>query len=287
MQKTMITRAARVTLTACALLAFVPAPTFADSPLKTITPGKLTVAYRTDDKPVSFIKDGKPAGFIVDFMQAIGAKLGLKVEFISTNFASMLPGVRNNIYDTAAFGVLETPKRRKVVNFTTPVGYGQARLVSRATSPIAKVDGAQGKTVAITRGSALIPLINKIAPGVKVKEFPNIAASLNALIASQVDGLFTGLATADRLVNTHKGLVASQMVTSGIDGFPVAKTNPQLLAALNKAIASLMKDGTFTKLFVRWNPATVEVPEQLYSDYPGMPRPARDKTGAGPKPAKD
>jgi polar amino acid transport system substrate-binding protein len=277
-------RATCLVLTACLLPALAPTPVFAGSTLKTITPGQLTVAYRTDDKPVSFIKDGKPAGFIVDFERAIGARLGLKVEFVSTNFASMLPGVRNNRYDTAAFGVLETPKRLKVVNFTTPVGYGQARLVSRTASPIAKVDGAKGKTVAITRGSALIPLINRIAPGVKVKEFPNIAASLNALIAKQVDGLFTGLATADRLVHSHPGLVASQMVTSGIDGFPVAKTNPELLAALNKAIASLMKDGTFTRLFVQWNPASVKIPEQLYADYPGMPRPAGDS--AGPTPAK-
>lgn len=242
----------------------------AEQPL-TVAKGLLTVAYRTDDKPVSFIQDGTPAGFLVQFEQAIAAKLGLKVKFVSTNFASMLPAVKNGIYDTAAFATLVTPGREKMVAFTRPIGYGQARLVTLATAPIDKVQNASGKVIAITQGSALIPLLYRIAPRVKVKEFPNVASSLNALLASQVDGLFTGLATADALVRKHAGLGASQLVTTGVAAFPVSSSNPQLLAAMNLAITTLMEDGTFTRLFVKWNPPAVRIPEELYKDYPGMP----------------
>ncbi len=254
--------------------------------LHTVQPGQLTVAYRTDDKPVSFIQNGKPAGMLVAFETAIARQLGLKPVFVSTDFASMIPAVKNHRYDSAAFGVLVTPQRRAVVDFTTPIGYAQARLVSRRNQPIAKVDGAKGKTVAITQGSALIPLLQRIAPGVKVKEFPNIASSLNALLANQVDGLFTGLATADHLVAQHKRLVASQTVTSGVTAFPVAKSNPQLRDALNKAIATLMTNGTFTRLFAQWNPPNVLIPTRLYGDYPGMPREAGVRTPAPGTPVK-
>ena len=253
------------------LAAGMAVPALAAAPPPTITRGVLTVAYRTDDKPVSFIADGKPTGFLVEFEEAIAAKLGLKVRFVATSFASMLPGVRNHIYDTAAFATLVTPARQKAVAFTTPIGYGQARLVSRSGAAIGKVDGASGKTVAITQGSALIPLLRHIAPGVKVREFPNIAASLNALIAGQVNGLFTGLATANALVKKHPGLVASQTVTTGVAEYPVAKGNPKLLKAMDRAIGELMEDGTYTKLFVKWNPPAVRIPDQLYKDYPGMP----------------
>jgi len=239
--------------------------------LPTNTPGELRVAYRTDDKPVSFLQDGVPSGYFVELMNEIGRRLGLKVTYVSTTFAAMVPAVQNHQYDTAAFGVLVTPERLAAVDFSTAVSYGQAQLVSRKDGMLASVASAGGKTVAITRGSALIPVLRKIAPTVTIKEFPNVASSTNALRAGQVDGLFTGNATAHELVKKHPELVASQTVESGINAIPVAKDRPALLAALNKALASVMVDGTYTRLFVKWNPPAVEIPDRLYADYPGMP----------------
>ena len=235
------------------------------------TPGKLTIAYRTDDKPVSFIHNGAPSGFFVDLENAIAARLGLKTVFISTAFAAMVPAVRNHQYDSAAFGVLVTPARRAVVNFTTPVGYSLADLVSLKSAPIERVEGAKGKTVAITIGSALIPLLQRIAPSVTVKTFPNLAASSNALAAGQVDGLFTGQEATKQLLDRHPEFFASQGINSGEIAMPVAKDNPQLLKALNGALAEIMKNGTFTQLFAKWMPSSVTIPNELYQDYPGMP----------------
>jgi polar amino acid transport system substrate-binding protein len=59
-----------------------------------------------------------------------------------------------------------------------------------------------------------------------------------------------------------------------MNAFPVAKDRPALLAAMNQALAACMRDGTFTRLFVRWNPPSVPIPARLYADYPGMPHPA-------------
>jgi polar amino acid transport system substrate-binding protein len=242
--------------------------------LDTLSPGVLRVAYRADDKPLSFLQHGKPAGMLVDLMNDIGRRMGLRVEYVSTSFAAMLPSVRNHQYDTAAFGVLVTPARSKVVDFTTAIGFGQARLVSRASEPLATVQSASGKTIAVTIGSALIAQLARIAPHVVIRQFPNIAASVDALLAGQVDGLFTGEAAAAHVVAQHHGLVVSQTVESGMNAFPVAKDRPALLAAMNQALAACMRDGTFTRLFVRWNPPSVPIPARLYADYPGMPHPA-------------
>lgn len=241
--------------------------------LETGTPGELRVAYRTDDKPVSFLQGGQPAGLLIDFMNSIGERLGLRVTYVSTTFAAMVPAVRNHQYDTAAFGVLVTPERQAVVNFTTAIGYGQAQLVSRKNALLARLDDAAGKTVAVTTGSALIPLLQQIAPQVTVKQFPNIASSVNALVSGQIDGLFTGVATAGHVVEQHPELQATQTVESGVNALPVAKDRPELLAALDRAIAAAMKDGTYTRLFVKWNPPSMTIPERLFGDYPGMPRP--------------
>lgn len=257
-----------------ALMACAQAPAALAGPVELSTPGVLKVAYRTDDKPVSFLQDGKPTGFMVELMNTVASRMGLKVTYISTTFAAMVPAVRNHQYDTAAFGVLVTPQRQAVVNFTTAVGYGQAQLVSRKNAPLATLKDAAGKTVAITTGSALIPLLRKIAPQVSIKEFPNIASSANALLAGQVDGLFTGNATAERVAVQHPELVATETVESDANALPVAKDRPELLAAMNKALAAAMADGTYGKLFAKWNPAGVRIPKRMFTDYPGMPQQA-------------
>jgi polar amino acid transport system substrate-binding protein len=254
-----------------ALAACIQVPAAVAGPVELSTPGMLKVAYRTDDKPVSFLEDGKPAGFMVELMNTVASRMGLKVTYVSTTFAAMVPAVRNHQYDTAAFGVLVTPERKAVVNFTTPIGYGQAQLVTRKKDPVSTLKDAAGKTVAVTTGSALIPLLQTTAPKVLIKEFPNIASSANALIAGQVDGLFTGNATAERVVEQHPELTATETVESNVNALPVAQDRPELLAAINKAIAAMMTDGTYGKLFTKWNPPGVQIPHRLFTDYPGMP----------------
>lgn len=265
----------RILMACCLALAFgAHASAQTAAPLELNTPGTLKIAYRTDDKPVSYIENGQPAGFMVELMNAVAQRMGLKPEYISTTFSAMLPAVRNHIYDTAAFGVLVTPERQKVVSFTSAIGYGQAQLVSRKNATLKDLDGAAGKTVAVTTGSALIAQLHDVAPKVQVKEFPNIASSANALRAGQVDGLFTGIATAARVVVQYPDLTATQIVESAANALPIAPDHPKLLAAMNKALTETMNDGTFTKLFVKWNPPGVTIPQRMYTDYPSMPKPA-------------
>jgi len=238
--------------------------------LETVTPGVLAVAYRTDDKPASFIDNGEPAGLHVEVMRALAARMGVQVTFVGTDFASAVPNVQNHRYDTTAMSVLVTDERKQVVDFSTPEVYAQSRLVSRKAAPVLTVAATKGKTVAITRGSALIQILQTLSPDVTIKEFPNIAASTTALLAGQVDALFTGTQTSTQLVTDHPEFtLGTDFVNSGLDAFPVAKDHPKLLAAINKALASIMLDGTFTALFHKWYPGE-EIPQQLLKDYPGM-----------------
>lgn len=236
----------------------------------TLSAGTLKFAFRADDKPVSFVEDGKPAGFMVDLTTAMAAKLHLKATYVSTNFDSMLPDVRNHMFDAAAFGTLVTPARQQQTAFTTAVNYSQAQVLSLKKSPIAAVSDCNGKTVAVTQGSELIPLLQKIAPKVTVRQFPTVASSANALVAGQVDGLLTGVATTQNLLSQHKDFTASPPITSGMSAFPVAKDRPKLLTALDSALAQVIKDGTYTKLFAQWNPPGSTIPGKLLNDYPGM-----------------
>jgi ABC-type amino acid transport substrate-binding protein len=242
----------------------------ANNALGTVDAGKLKLAFRSDDKPVSFIENGKPAGFMIDLTTEMAKRMGLEPSYTATDFASMLPNVRNHTYDSAAFGTLVTPPRQQVTDFTKPVSFGEAQLISRKAATIQTVDGAAGKTVAITRGSELIPLLQKRVPTIKIKEFPNIAASANALTAGQVDGLFTGNATTAQLLDKHPDFAATEAITTAQTSFPVAKDRPALKKSLDDALTAIINDGTYTKMFDKWNPPGVPIPKELIAAYPGM-----------------
>jgi polar amino acid transport system substrate-binding protein len=249
----------------------------AENSLGTVTPGTISFAFRSDDKPVSFVDNGKPAGFLIELTQAMAAKMKVTPQYTATDFASMLPNIRNHKYDSAAFGTLATDARKQVTDFTTAVSFGEAKMVSRKSAVLSTVDAAAGKTVAVTRGSELIPLLKQKVPTVTVKEFPNIAASANALTASQVDGLFTGDTTALDLVDKHPDYTASPSITSGETALPVAKDRPALKKALDDALKSVIADGTYTRLFDKWNPKGVPIPPDMIAAYPGM----QQRPGAG------
>jgi polar amino acid transport system substrate-binding protein len=229
--------------------------------------GQIVFAYRADDKPVSFIKDDKPTGFMVDLTTDIAKRLNLKPEYVAIDFSSMVPSVSSHRYDSAAFAVLVTPAREKVVHFTTPVNFAQARLVSLKKAPLQAVKDAAGKTVAITVGSALIPVLQKIDPTIRIRTFPNIAASTAALKTGQVSGLFTGLEASAGLLKRNPDFQASESVTSGKGAFPVAKDRPALLKAMNAALAAMIADGTYMKFYHKWYPG-LGVPVGMPEEYP-------------------
>lgn len=251
----------------------------ADNKLGTISSGTVTFAFRSDDKPVSFVKNGKPTGFMIELTEAMAKKMGVETKYVATDFSSMLPNVRNHRYDSAAFGVLVTPKREKSVNFSTPVKYGEARLISRKNDPIESVQQAGDKTVAITVGSALIPLLQKKNPKITVKQFPNVAASANALQAGQVQGLFTGVATTAGLLKQRPDFTATQAVTTGPAALPVSKDGDKLKKALNDALSSVIADGTYTSLFAKWHPKTVTITPDMLKRYPKL----KQRASAAPK----
>lgn len=238
--------------------------------LGTIKPGEMIVAVRSGDKPASYVSNGHAAGYEVDLIRAMAAVMHLTPHFITVAFDSQVPGVQDGRYDTT-IGALDTPARAKVVGFSTPTDYVFAQLISRKSAPLATVEDAAGHSVAITAGSALIPLLEKKVPSVTVKEFPSIASSTVALETGQVQGLFTGPLTTKQLLSQHTDFTATQVIPIGYTALPFKKGDTAFGNALNKALSTVMKNGTFTSLFKKEEPGH-KIPTQLLKLYPGMPQ---------------
>jgi len=89
---------------------------------KTLHSGVLTVGSCLDYSPFEFTdpKSGELTGFDVEMIDAIAARIGLKVTWIKANFNTIFTALAANKFDSVAAASTITPDRLQTVDFTDP-----------------------------------------------------------------------------------------------------------------------------------------------------------------------
>lgn len=257
-------------LAAVAVLTACPTARAADD-LKLITPGELTVVALADQPGTSFIDaNGQNQGMAIDLMNAISAKLGVKPVYRTAAIAGVISAVAANQYDTAAAGLAATDERRKSVDFSIAWNYGQLTVLVRNKLPGNDASALKGKTLGLLTGSVQEVYARANFKETDIKAFQQQPAMINALLANQVDAVFLGSYDGSTYLARYPELSVGLIAGSDVyNAFPVAKTRPEFLAALNKVLNELFDDGTWLKIYKKWY-ATIAVPKQLLEQHPKL-----------------
>jgi len=240
--------------------------------LKTVTPGKLTIA--TGEPAYSpWVENNDPAsgkGFEAAVAYAVAGKLGFAnadVVWVRSTFdAAVAPGAKDWDFNLQQFSITE--ERRNAVDFSSPYYTTAQAVVTLKGSP---VSGAT--TVAELKGALLGAqtgttshrmLTETVAPTTAPSVFNNSQDTVQALKGGQVDAIVVDLPTALYLVAAELdgGVVVGQFAdTSGGDqfGLVLPKGSP-LTAAVTGAVDALRADGTLDSLTKTWLSETVNVP---------------------------
>lgn len=240
--------------------------------LKTVTPGKLTIA--TGEPAYSpWVENNDPAsgkGFEAAVAYAVAGKLGFAnadVVWVRSTFdAAVAPGAKDWDFNLQQFSITE--ERRKAVDFSSPYYTTAQAVVTLKGSP---VSGAT--TVAELKGALLGAqtgttshrmLTETVAPTTAPSVFNNSQDTVQALKGGQVDAIVVDLPTALYLVASEldDGVVVGQFAdTSGGDQFGlVLPKGSALTAAVTGAVDALRADGTLDSLTKTWLSETVNVP---------------------------
>src|SRR6202022_2918220 len=75
--------------------------------------------------------DGQLVGFDVDIAKAVAAKLGLKPEFITTEWSGIIAGLQAGKFDVIVNQVGVTDARKEALDFSPPYTYSAAQLIQR------------------------------------------------------------------------------------------------------------------------------------------------------------
>lgn len=239
----------------------------ADNPYGLQQAGVLRAGTLTDAPPNVFLKDGKFTGFDNDLLTAVAGKLGLKVEFVGTEFSSLLAQVKTRKFDVGSSSISITEARKKTVDFTNKYDFGFLGLDVPNGSSITSFDQLAGKRVTVVQGTVQDDYATR--SNLNPVRVPDYNAALNQLKTGTADAWITPAEIGEKTAADSGGKVLSvaKQLDPGGMAYAVAPGNDKLRAALDKAIDEVVADGTWAKL------------QQQY--YPGREIPADFKPGSG------
>jgi polar amino acid transport system substrate-binding protein len=225
------------------------------SKLGLVTDGTLRVGTLSDAPPNIFIDpSGKFTGYDNELLRAIGDKLGLKVEFASTDFSALLSQVANKQFDVGSSSISTTDARRKTVGFTNGYDFGYMAVVTKNDAKVTGfADLKEGVRIGVVQGTVQDDYVTNTLKLEPVR-FPDYNTVYGNVKNGQIDAWVAPSQQASGQVKDGDGTKIAEKVvnTQNFTAYAVNKDNQPLLDALNAGLDAVIADGTWTKLTSQW-----------------------------------
>ncbi len=222
-----------------------------------LTPGKLSVGTLSDAPPsICVDSSGKFTGFDNELLKAVGAKLGLRVEFSGTEFAGLLSQVANKRFDVGSSSITTTDDRRKTVGFTNGYDFGYFSLVAPKDGAIKGFgDLKPSVRIGVVQGTVQDDYVANTLHLSAVK-FPDYATAYANLKSGQIDAWVAPSQQAEGAIKPGDAtsIVQNTFSVNNFVGWAVNKDNRALTDALNSGLDAVIADGTYAKLYSNWVP---------------------------------
>ena len=221
------------------------------------TPGVITVGTLSDAPPSICINSkGDFTGFDNELLRAVAEKLGLRINFVGTEFSGLLAQVASRRFDVGSSSITTTDARRRTVGFTNGYDFGYFSLVVPTGSPITGFDKlAAGQRIGVVQGTvqeAYLVDSLKLDP-VKFPDYNTVYASLKS---KQIDAWVAPSQQAQGTVQPGDPaeIIENTFSLDNFVAYAVAKENKPLIDALNSGLDAVIADGTWSRLYSDWVP---------------------------------
>lgn len=219
--------------------------------------GTLLVGLEGTYPPFSFQdENGRLAGFEVDFANALAQHLGVKASLKPTKWDGMLASLDSKRIDVVINQVTISDERKKKYDFSTPYTVSGIQALTKAdkAGSITKPADLSGKKVGLGLGTNYEQWLRENVKGVDIRTYDDDPTKYQDLRVGRIDAILVDrLAALDLVKKTGTTLaVAGPAFSRQEAGVAVRKNNPEMLAAIDKAIADMQKDGTLAKISDKW-----------------------------------
>ncbi len=212
--------------------------------------------------PYEFVDtEGKPAGFDIDLMNALGEKMGKEIEWFDTGrFDALLASVSAGKVDCAIAGMSATPERAQRMLFSDIYEESHSAFLVATGTELQSLEELKGKVGAVQQGTVEETFLMAVADqyGFTLKIFPKFDDCVLDLLTDRTDFTLMDVPAAKEYLTLEKfngkiKIAFSQSVTGAGKAIALPKGNEALMEELNAALAALEADGTVAALREKWN----------------------------------
>lgn len=214
--------------------------------------------------PFTFTRNDTLQGFEVDFLNEIGERAGLDVEFVTMSFSGLIGALESNRIDTVANQITVTPEREAKYVFTQPYVYDGAQVVVKKGNEgeITGPESLSGRSVAVNLGSNYEQLLRALpnADQIDIRTYESNIEQDTAL--GRVDAfVMDRVSTAQVIAESPLPLALAGRPFSEIrNALPFRKDDAELKDKVDAAITAMKEDGTLAAISEKWLAADVTKP---------------------------
>ncbi|OJF96113.1 amino acid ABC transporter substrate-binding protein [Pararhizobium antarcticum] len=204
-------------------------------------------------------ESGALVGFDVEIGQEVAKRLGVKAEFLEGKWDGLIAGLDAKRYDAVINQVGITEERKKKYDFSEPYIASKAVLIVKAdNAEIKDFPDLKDKKAA----QSLSSNFGKIAAdaGAELVGTDGFDQSIQLVLTGRADATINdSLSYLD--FKKHKPdapvKIAAEQANADYSGIIIRKEEPELLEAINKALAEIKADGTYETISQKYFGADV------------------------------
>jgi polar amino acid transport system substrate-binding protein len=226
--------------------------------------GTVTFCSTLTVPPMEFVNaKTQPVGGDVDFGNALAAHIGKTAKWEQVPFAGLLPALLAGHCDAIISQLYVKPARLRVIDMIPYMDSHETVMELAGKSHYERPENLSGLKVASVTGTTAASLISAanaelVKAGKKPADsitFPDNVAALQALQFGQVNAYALTYETASYYMGKTPGQFQMSVTPYGktVTGIGVRKDEPQLRDAFTKALAKMMKDGSYDAIFKKWS----------------------------------
>lgn len=240
--------------------------------------GVLKIGSQQTYPPIEFRDPAtnKMTGLSTDLLTEVAKRLGLKLEWIQSDYGALITGAMASRFDIASGGISDQPKREEKLDFVNYLKVGTGILVhADVIDQYKSIEDFGGKKVAFTLGAKKIEAavdegsekaVAMGRPPIGKVMLPNSSDAKMQLDLKRVEGYLNETPTLAYLMKQKPGQFA--MVGNGdyilaplITSWGFTKKNTKLRDAVQAVMTGMLKDGTYKKIMTKWELAGGMLPE--------------------------
>jgi polar amino acid transport system substrate-binding protein len=219
-------------------------------------------------------------GFEVEIADGLARRLGVRPAFIQNDWGMLVPALERGDSDVILNGLEVTEARRGRVAFTRPYFAFAAVLVVRKGDSATSLADLHGRRVGTLGGSLSHDFIAR-EPGLDVVLYEGTEEPYLDLEQGRLDGVVLDDIIAARYGLVRPTLRAAGTVGEGTYAMGVLPGEPALLAALDQALADMMRDGELRRILEKWklwNGLQERLSSTVTTEVPSPARPSMTRT---------